>query len=102
MIVVKVELWPRGDQAKATEIGRTYIANVGGDVRRGDYRAHACRRGTTTTNSAWLAGRDSEPPRSGRTGSVVGYPRLAYSVWRLVLRALLACFPEESRKARAR
>jgi hypothetical protein len=96
MIIVKIELWPRGDQERAEEIGRTYIANVGGTSRRGDYRVHVTRRGSPhSTNGTWLAGKASVEPRSGRTGSVDGYPRLAYNVWRLVIRALLACFPEE-------
>ena len=105
MIVVKIELWPSGSESAAREIGRTYIANVGGTARRGDYRAHTCRRGSTATSHEWLAGGAVEPPKSTRTaeldshlpraGEVRGYPRIAYNVWRLVIRALLACFPEE-------
>jgi hypothetical protein len=37
MIVVKVEMWPKGDEKRAREIGRAHIANVGGDGERADY-----------------------------------------------------------------
>ncbi len=39
MIVVKVEIWPFGDQSKRQEIGRMYIANTGGDHIKGNYTA---------------------------------------------------------------
>jgi hypothetical protein len=113
MIVLKLELWPLGDETRAREIGRTYIANDGqasaADPRRGDYVAAVCRRGTTAVPRE-LGGQgkatrstdvtlsfddevlpDSEPVR----GEVKDYPRQAYNVWRLVIRALRACFPEE-------
>ena len=37
-----------------------------------------------------------------RTGHVSGHAKLAYSVWRLILRAILAAYPEWSRDAVAR
>jgi hypothetical protein len=96
MIVIKLEMWPHGDESKAYELGRTYIANVGGTPERGDYRAAVCRKGKS--NIPW--GRDSEgnpnPPPT-RIGHVHDYPRQSYNVWRLVIRALLDCFPEERR-----
>jgi hypothetical protein len=102
MLVIKIELWPRGDRTKAREIGRTYIANVGGDTERGDYEAAVCRRGTTSqlaTDPDWYHRTpmplDPSGPKATRTGSVHDYPRQSYNVWRLVIRALLSCFPEE-------
>jgi hypothetical protein len=39
MIVVKVELWPHGEEARAREIGRARIINDGtGDLARGNYQ----------------------------------------------------------------
>lgn len=48
MIVVKIELWPGGleDHPRKAEIGRMYIANVGGNVERGEYDVAVCRRGS--------------------------------------------------------
>ena len=87
MLVLKLEIWPRGDEDRAKEIGRTYITNDGsGSTRRGNYDACVCRRGTR------------RPPPGGtftREGRVEMYPRRSYNVWRLIIRALLSCFPEE-------
>lgn len=89
MIRVTIELISAvtGD---TSEIGRMYIANVGGTAERGDYDVAVCRRGTTDVPHPV----GSPPTRSGR---VTDYPRLAYNVWRLITRALLVAFPEEAR-----
>lgn len=111
MLVVKLELWPRGDQNQAEEIGREYIANIGGDAERGDYQAAVCRRGTNDipreiAAAAYESARrepdleilaDLEP--GTRAGRVFAYPRQSYNVWRLVLRTLRVQFPEESPKS---
>lgn len=91
MIVVKVELWPRGDGNKAKEIGRMYIANVGGTQDSGNYEVAVCRRGTTKCP---LVGET----KAVRTGSVRNFPRKSYNMWRLITRALLSAFPEEISK----
>jgi len=91
MIVVKLEMWPHGREDKKYEIGRTYIYNAGGSHERGDYEARVCRKGNYDY--------ELEDLRSGkgftRKGSVTDYPRLSHNVWRLIIRALRACFPEE-------
>jgi hypothetical protein len=88
VLVLKLELWPKGDQTRAREIGRTYICNEGGSLTRGDYGVHVCRRGKLD-----VVPRDNS--KGGRQATVKGYPRLRFNVWRLVLRSLLAAFPEE-------
>lgn len=66
-----------------------YLANLGDsdDPKKGNYTVGVCRRGTT------------KPPWAGgvmtRTAEVRDYPRLSYNVWRLIIRALKAAFPEE-------
>lgn len=115
MLVIKIELWPGGRESAAKEIGREYIANVGGDHEHGDYVAAVCRRGSSEMPREILAGafedlgRDPtiEPQASKlealskgtRAGRIFGYPREAYNVWRLVLRSLRVMFPEESPKS---
>ena len=79
MLVVKIEMWPGGDEDRRREIGRMYIANKGFDVhpdhpRRGDYVVRLMRRGAKNTVQ--------------RTAEVLDYPRESYSVWVLVKRAL--------------
>lgn len=84
MLVVKIELWPHGDEQKKREIGRTYIWNTGeGNVDKGEYAVAVCRRGSKERNNLT------------RTGLVKNYPRTKYNVWRLVIRALRSAFPEE-------
>lgn len=106
MLVVRLELWPHGRENLAREIGRTYIANDGaGTVDRGDYKVAVCRRGTTEVpreiygdHDLAMIGTDVKKlPKAARAGEVKDYPRLAYNVWRLIARSILAAFPEEDR-----
>jgi hypothetical protein len=113
MLTIKIELWPMGDESTAREIGRMYIANVGGTDERGDYVAAVCRRGTTdvprelseavraptATRAAVVTDKSADLDlERARVGLVSDYPRLAYNVWRLVIRSLRSCFPEEDRR----
>lgn len=88
MLVVKIELWPHGDESRAEEIGRTYIHNVGGTQERGNYAGFVCRKGV-------FAPFEKAKLSATRTLEVKDYPRLSYNVWRLILRSLAAAFPEE-------
>jgi hypothetical protein len=87
MLVVKIELWPFGDAARAKEIARTYIWNQGtGTKELGDYGVHVCKEG------------DFQHPLDGypaeRSADIGAYPR-RLPVWHLIIRALRATFPEE-------
>lgn len=57
--------------------------------KRGDYNAKVCRKGSFEYEG-W------DEVKTTRTGRVEDYPSKSYNVWRLVVRALKACFPEES------
>lgn len=89
-------MWPLGDASRKYELGRTYIYNVGGNRAHGDYQVRVCRKNAKKNYD--IAPRQIVEGGSGfaRTGSVVNYPRKSYNVWRLVLRALRNCFPEEA------
>jgi hypothetical protein len=80
-----------------SEIGRMYIANDGtasrANPKLGDYMVAVCRRGAFEYPK-------KNGPRPAREGRVVGYPRLAHNVWRLITRALHVTFPEESAPAK--
>jgi hypothetical protein len=93
MIVVKIEMWPKGDESKKYEIGRTFIYNAGGTLTRANYEVRVCRKGGL--NKAPSVSDLHSGEGFARTGRVEGYPRLSYNVWRLILRALRSCFPEE-------
>jgi hypothetical protein len=89
MIVVRVEL--HGAVSKrVTLLGAMVIANDGAceDARRGNYDVKVARK----ADAGDLRKLSRDPLRRGR---VERYPRLSYNVWRLVLRALAAAFPEE-------
>lgn len=89
MIVVKIELWPRGSEKFAKEIGRMYIANDGtGTRQRSSYDGVLCRRGTERIPEP-LDPLGPEPTRKGR---VEDYPRESLVVWKLILRMLKSMF----------
>lgn len=87
MIVVKVELHSAITRT-VTPLTTMIIDNVGttDDGKRADYRVRVGRKGQNLKQIA------NSPLRSGE---VKNYPRLSYSVWRLVTRALRSAFPEE-------
>lgn len=75
MIVVRIELWPKGRQVNVRELGRVHITNTGqGTEHRGDYLARLFRR----SGKVW---RDSE---------VRDFPRKSLGPYDLLFRALLA------------
>lgn len=85
MIVIKVELHS-AITGRVKTLGQARIWNKGtGTMKRGNYGVGVHRK--DDPNGPYL-----------RTGDVDNYPRLSYSMWRLVIRALLACFPEERPK----
>lgn len=85
MIRVTVELIS-ARTGVTSEIGCMYLSNEGNstDPKRGNYVVQVCRRGSR---------RDIQ-----RRGRVENFPRKSYSIWRLVVRALLSAFPEEKIK----
>lgn len=76
MVVVKIELWPGGYESHKKEIGRMTLTNRGDsdNPKRGNYDVRIMRRGSEKTVQ--------------REGEVLNYPRQAYSVWKLISRAL--------------
>jgi hypothetical protein len=105
MLVLKLEMWPGGREEDRYELARTYLARVNNAKAeetggaRADYIMVVARRGATEVPIE-IVGRPIDErlrrgPRPTRTGWVKGFPRKSYSVWRLVLRGLKSCFPEE-------
>lgn len=92
MIVVKVELHSAID-GTVEEIGRMYVCNTGGTSDRGNYTAAVCRRNTSQLPQPLAPNLNA--PQPTRHGKVSNYPRNSYNMWRLISRALKACFPEE-------
>lgn len=79
MIVVKIELWRRGDETDIVPLGRITIANDGtGTAEYGNYTAEASH-----------AGKYINRPGAFKTGRVVGFLR-TLSPYRLLYRVLKA------------
>lgn len=80
MVVIKIELWPLGNETKATELCRAHIINdCTGTTNIGNYIVRLMKRKNTA--EIW------------RSGRIEGFPRLAESglgEWDLLYRALRA------------
>ena len=75
MLVLKLELWPGGDRAKARDLGTLEIGNVGGDVDEGEYRC--------------LLKEPVEPGELALAGCEIRGWRRANGAWALVTEALV-------------
>lgn len=83
MIVVRIELWPQGQKARARHLGTAQIWNDGtGDRGRGNYHVTLSKWGSRET---W------------RAGLLQGFPRLHLGPWDLLLRALIATVGKRNR-----
>ncbi len=88
MIVVQVKLIS-AITGQETLLGSAIIANDGtGTGKHGNYDVKVARK----PDAGDLAKAWAKPLRTGR---VEQYPRLAFNMWRLVIRSLRSAFPEE-------
>lgn len=93
MLVVKIELWPRGLESRAKELVRVYIANDGtGTETHGNYDVAVMR--AKETRPPWAIGYGgNETAKPVRTGRVEMHAR-SYPVLRLIARAIASLYPE--------
>lgn len=88
MILVRIELHS-ARTGKVTEIGRMAVINDG-SIRsedRGSYDVKILRKGNWSKVTS--------------TARVENFPRRSYVVWRLILRGLMATYPDEVKRALA-
>lgn len=92
MLVIRIELWS-ARTGKREELGRCYIAlkEAPEDPSRGDYDVVVNRRKVLDMPQPW----NKKGPKPWRQGEVLNYPRKTLNMWRLVIRALKSCLPEE-------
>lgn len=80
MVVVKLELWPGGDESRKRKLGELRIANDGtGTAENGNYNVELKH-----------SGRYVNKPGNWRTGRVLGFTR-DLSPYHLLVMALNAC-----------
>jgi hypothetical protein len=82
MLVIKIEMWPRGDASKARLLGEGRICNEGGDMKTGNYSVNLLK-------SPEYA-KDGNVGKSWRKGTVSGFPRQKLGPWDLLLRGLVS------------
>ena len=72
MIIISVEIWPRGDESQKQLLGRAEIFNdATGDHGHGNYGYRLVHKG-----------------RKFRSGVLTNFPRLRLTSWDLLFRAL--------------
>lgn len=76
MVVVKIEMWPRGDESKKYPLAEMHIANVGGNASSGDYEFVAYGKG----GQRW--------PGQRGTGRIERFPRKRLMAFDLLFRCL--------------
>lgn len=81
MLVIRIELWPHGDRARARELGRVEIANTGtGSPTVGNYVVQLFKS----------AAQGARRPGVWKRGRVEGFPRKRLGAYDLLFRALAA------------
>lgn len=93
MIVIRLEMWPKGDHTKARELGIGVIANIGGSAALGDYDCILLKSPEYSKKNANrpMAERCNRPRMAEiwRRSKVSGFPRgHTHGPWDLVFRAL--------------
>jgi len=85
MLVVKIELWPAGNEGKAKELYRLFINRTGSseDGNRGDYHLRFLRKHKTD--------RFNENQML-RRGNIYSWPRKTNNVWLLLQKAIQELF----------
>ncbi len=98
VLVVRVELWPKGEADRKRELAVVAIANVGGDAEAGDYEFAVSHQAGGTYRASLDPHELLRNPRSAwKTGRIRGYAR-RYGAVRLVHWALREAFKQRGRR----
>lgn len=92
MIVINIEMWPMGDKEQSYSLGRMFIWNKGtahskSNGKRGDYGFQILRKNKIDRETVDTTCKDEVAH-----GEVNNWPRLSYSVWKLVSKCLSEAF----------
>ena len=100
MLVIRIEMWPKGNPTRARSLGVATIANVGGSSEKADYECrlfkapeYSKQAETRPLHVMLTRPTARETWRKGRVG---GFPRLRLGPWDLLFRALGALISDRS------
>jgi hypothetical protein len=94
VIVIKLEMWPKGDSSRARSLGVGTISNVGGSADTGDYEVRLFKSAeySRTAETRPLEERLRRPlaRETWKLAAVHAFPRVRLGPWDLLLRGLCA------------
>jgi len=100
MLVIKIELWPRGDHTRARSLGMATIANVGGTVQTGNYDCKLFKSPEYSTQAETRPVHEMltrpKAKELWRKGVVTEFPRQKLGPWDLLFRALGSLITDRS------
>lgn len=100
MLVIKIEMWPRGDHTRARSLGVATIENVGGTVKEANYLARLFKAPeySSVAETRPLPEMLTRPTsrETWRKGSVERFPRARLGPWDLLFRALGALISDRN------
>lgn len=92
MLIIRIEMWPKGDHTRARSLGIATIANVGGTAEAGDYEARLFKSPEYSSSAEKrpleLMLTRPTAKETWRKGTVEGFKRLRHGPWDLLFRAL--------------
>ena len=91
MLVIRIELWPKGNPARKRDLGIATISNVGGTLETGEYDCKLLKSPEYSKNATREEIDRIQRPRAKeiwRRGRVSDFPRSRLGPWDLVFRAL--------------
>lgn len=71
MIVIRIELWPDGEEENKRHLGTGIIINTGGGTRR-------------RSNYAYMLSQRNNPSKAWREGQLLNWPRESYNLWQML------------------
>lgn len=92
MIIIRLEMWPRGDHTRARSLGVATVANMGGDAKVGHYEAILFKAPEYSKHAETRPLHEMltrpKAKEIWKKAYVEGFPRLRLGPWDLLFRAL--------------
>jgi hypothetical protein len=87
VLVIRIEMWPLGDESRKRELGVAHIINDGtGDLKYGDYKV-----------KLFKSPEYAKTPGVWKSGQVLHFPRERLGPWDLLYRALRSAISDRNK-----